>query len=96
MSVLFINYNDATVIIMTHMSCNSGTHKRENFQECINPEIDAIVSQYCGVSLSEIMAGDENLLETGSLWNELNSGATCFEKALVEMLHLAYMRGGEY
>ncbi|MBN1431272.1 MAG: hypothetical protein JW931_00705 [Methanomicrobiaceae archaeon] len=83
---------------MTQVSYYTRKRKGNNLPESINPEIDAIISHYCGISLSEIMAGKEDSFETGSLWSESDAGATAtgFEKALVEMLHLAFMRGGEY
>ena len=44
--------------------------------EIINPEVDTIVSQYCGRSLSAVLKSEESLLETRALWNEQDTGIT--------------------
>lgn len=61
-----------------------------------NPSLDRIVKDYCGITISELAKKDDSEYETGPLWTEMKTGRpTALDKMLVEMLHLAYTRGGD-
>ena len=57
---------------------------------------DNIIEDYCGVSISELMKMEESDYETGHFWTETDLEPTKLQMVLVEMLHLASVRGGEF
>lgn len=59
------------------------------------PFFDMIVEDYCGLSLSELIKMEESDYETESFWTEMDVEPTKLQKVLIEMLHLASLRGGE-
>lgn len=60
-----------------------------------DPSFDCIVKDYCGITLSELVKKDDSEYETRVFWTEAETEPTIFRKVFVEMLHLAYTRGGE-
>ena len=60
-----------------------------------NLSFDHIVKDYCGITLSELVIKEDSDYETGSFWTGMNIEPTLLQKTLVEMLHLAYTKGGE-
>ena len=61
---------------------------------CAESEFKSLIADYCGEKILENIRKKDYIFKTEGIWNDSGINPTYEYRVLIELLHLAYMKGG--